>query len=280
MRNNQDRFSLGQQQSFSNPVAQVAQPTFNFITPTELVELPSKGKYYPPEHPLHNKETVEIKHMTAKEEDILTNKSFIEKGIVLDKLLESVFVDKQIDPSSLFVIDKNAILLKSRITGYGSDYSAIVMCNTCGNKMQANVDLNNLLKIKEAELPEGAVQEQNGLVTVVLPISKWKVSLKPLNGYDQLEMQKSFELRKKHNLEENILLETLKSFIFSINDIQDPLSLQSAVVNMPARDSKYIRTIFAKCFPNITSQINVSCSSCSTEIETEVPFSINFFWPD
>jgi hypothetical protein len=245
-----------------------------------MVELPSKGRYYPPQHPLYNKETVEIKHMTAKEEDILTNKSFIEKGIVMDKLLESVLTDKQIDPASLFIIDKNAILLKVRITGYGSEYPSIITCNTCGGKTETLVDLENLLKVKEAQLPQNASVEQNGLVNLELPISKWKVQIKPLNGYDQLEMQRSFEMRKKHNLEENVLLETLKTYIYSINGINDPLSLQTAILSLPARDSKFLRTMFQQCFPNISTDVVVQCAQCAAEVKTEVPFSINFFWPE
>ena len=59
--------------------------------PTEMVDLPSKGLFYPENHPLASGK-VEMKYMTAKEEDILTNKSYIEKGIVIDKLLQSLLV--------------------------------------------------------------------------------------------------------------------------------------------------------------------------------------------
>ena len=283
MRNNQERFSPFQQQqnqSVSNPVAQVAQPVFSFVVPTELVELPSMGAFYPPEHPLHNKPTIEIKHMTAREEDILSNKSYMEKGIILDKLLESVFIDKSIDPLSLLLIDKNAILLKTRITGYGNEYASIVSCGTCGFKNETSVNLDNLLSIKQGVLPENAEAHSNGLVTVELPVSKWKVTIKPLNGYDQVAMQKAFEARKKHNLEENILLETLKSFIVSINGLSDIGTLQAGIMNMPARDSKYLRTVFQTCFPSINTDVSVECKSCNSTVRTEVQFSLNFFWPD
>jgi hypothetical protein len=280
MRNNQDRFGSVTQQNFSNPSATIAQPAFSFITPTELVELPSKGKFYPPDHPLHGKQTVEIKHMTAKEEDILTNKNYLEKGIVLDKLLESAFVDKSIDPASLLVIDKNAILLKVRITGYGSEYPSVVACNSCGGKTETTVDLENLLSIKDGEMLDGTALLENGLVVVELPVTKWKVAIKPLTGYDQAQMQKAFEMRKKHNLEENLLIETIKSFTVSINDVVDSSTVYSAIMSMPAKDSRFLRNAFQRCFPNITTEVNVTCGNCNSNVRTEVPFSMNFFWPE
>ena len=93
-------------------------------------------------------------------------------------------------------------------------------------------------------------------------------------------MQKAFEMRKKHNLEENLLLETLKSFIHAINGVTEPVTLQSAIMSMPARDSKYLRTVYPRCFPSTTTEVVVTCSSCALDIKTEVPFSLNFFWPD
>ena len=71
---------------------------FNF--PTEVIELPSKGLLYPKSSPL-SKGTVELKYMSAKEEDILTNQNYLQKGTVIDKLLESLIVDKEISYSEL-----------------------------------------------------------------------------------------------------------------------------------------------------------------------------------
>ena len=93
--------------------------------PTEEVTLPSKGLIYPPENPL-SKGVLEMKYMTAKEEDILSNQSFIQKGIVLDKLLRSVIIDKKINPDDLIVGDKNAVLIATRILGYGKDYDVTI----------------------------------------------------------------------------------------------------------------------------------------------------------
>jgi hypothetical protein len=120
-----------------------------FNLPTEMVELPSKGLAYPEGHPLREGK-VEVKYMTAKEEDILTNQSYIEKGTVLDKLLESVVVSK-INIKDLIIGDKNALLIATRILGYGKDYSFSYMGESY------DVDLSTLenKEIDESLLSEG-----------------------------------------------------------------------------------------------------------------------------
>ena len=92
---------------------------FNF--PTETIELPSKGLLYPKENPL-SKGTIELRYMTAAHEDILTNQSYIQKGIVLDKLMQALIVST-INYGDLIVGDKNAIMVASRILGYGKYYT-------------------------------------------------------------------------------------------------------------------------------------------------------------
>jgi hypothetical protein len=279
MRNNQDRlgnFVPEQDQS----IAQANQPVFSYVTPTDLVDLPSKGRYYHPAHPLHQQASVEIKEMTAKEEDILYNKSYLEKGVVLDKLLESIFINKAIDPKSLIVSDKNAILIKARIQGYGNLYPVGMECPECGSKTDTEVDLNELLKIIEPVYSETVKLLENGLVSIVLPSTKWIVEVRPLSGYDQEKLQKILEGRRKNKLEENALIETIKAFIFSINGLSDEASIQAALTNMPAKDSKYLRNIYGDVFPNISSVAKAKCGICDSETDLEVPFNLNFFWSD
>ncbi len=110
--------------------------------PTEFVELPSQGKYYPARHPLHNKESVKVRQMTAKEEDILTSRTLLKKGIALDRLLTNIIVDKSIDPQALLVGDRNAIIISTRVSGYGSEYSTKVSCPSCGTAQPYVFDLH------------------------------------------------------------------------------------------------------------------------------------------
>ena len=95
---------------------------FSFVTPTTFVDLPSKGRFYGEAHPLHQSDTIEIRHMTAKEEDILTSEALLKKGIAVDRMLQSVVVDKRIKVRDLLVGDKNAMIIASRITGFGPQY--------------------------------------------------------------------------------------------------------------------------------------------------------------
>jgi len=279
MRNNQDRFLGNTPAGTQNPAGSESS-IFSFVAPIDVVDLPSKGKYYPPSHPLHNVESVEIKHMTAKEEDILANKSYLDKGIALDKMLSSLLVNKQIDPKTLLMTDKNALLVRARISGYGPEYGASVLCTKCYSRNEIEVDLETLLQIEEAQLSENCSLDSDGLVRIKLPKTGWVVAVKPLSSFDQENLEKVIEGRKKHNLEQNLLIESMKMFIYSINDVTDGGAIYEAINNMPARDSHYLRTTYPNCFPKANSTTNLKCKDCELESVVEVPFTVNFFWPN
>ena len=133
MRNNQSRIGNRQPQQAPSPAP--VQSNLSFAVPTEFVELPSKGAFYPSGHPLHNQETVEIKFMTAKEEDILSSTALLKKGLALDRLMENILV-LDIDPTDLLVCDRNAIMIAARISSYGSDYNANIVCPHCSSDVE------------------------------------------------------------------------------------------------------------------------------------------------
>ena len=122
MSRNQDRLG-GVQQPDTSPPPQQGGGGFSFVIPTEFVDLPSLGRFYAQNHPLHGKDSIEIKQMTAKEEDILTSRTLLKKGVALERLLQSIIVDKTIDPKTLLIGDRNAIIVAARVSGYGNDYS-------------------------------------------------------------------------------------------------------------------------------------------------------------
>ena len=137
MRNNQDR--LNAPPTSADPPIQQAQQTeqpLQFVTPTEFVELPSRGKFYPSEHPLHNVETLEVRHMTARDEDILTSRSLLKKGVAIDRFLQNIVVDRRVKVEDLLIGDKNAIIIASRISGYGPRYDANVLCPSCVSSVE------------------------------------------------------------------------------------------------------------------------------------------------
>ena len=142
MSRNRDRMGAGAPENNSPPPQALQEnPGFSFVVPTEFVELPSGGKYYPEGHPLYGQDTIEIKQMTAKEEDILTSPNLIEKGIVLDKLLESIIVTEGVKLEDFVVGDKNTLLVSARILGYGKDYPVNY------NDEEINIDLTTLKEI-------------------------------------------------------------------------------------------------------------------------------------
>ena len=134
-RNNSTRTGAPRPNAPAPPIAKKTDNgLFSFVTPTEFVELPSGGKYYPEDHPLAGVDTIEIRHMTAKEEDILASTALAKKGLVLDRLLENILV-LDIDPRSLLLGDRSAIMIAARMSGYGNVYETEVKCPFCEEHM-------------------------------------------------------------------------------------------------------------------------------------------------
>jgi len=290
--NTENHFEALKQQAVQQQVAPQVAATgspLSFVVPTELVELPSRGLFYPEGHPLHGKEGVEIKQMTAREEDILTNKSFIKKGVVIDKLIESLIVDKSIAVSSLLVGDKNAIMVAARIAAYGSAYDVMVTCLECGSKNQLGIDLQEITvrdtgKIDEtvASNPKLAHERlPSGNIVIKLPKCGWDVTCRLLNGEDEKSLLSFLEAKKKAYPQDNelALSEQLYFIVESINGVTDKKVLRDAIGLMPAFDAKHLRTTYAKLIPNVAIEKKFTCVSCSGEQELEVPFTQEFFWP-
>lgn len=281
-RNNLDRLGAPEMGADTTPAAVSSQqPTgMQFVAPTEIVDLPSKGKYYPQDHPLHNKSTVEIRYMTARDEDILVNKSYIQKGVVLDKLLESVIMDKNIPINSLLAGDKSAILVATRITGYGSEYETKVVCPSCGD---INEHAFDLIEATTMVLPENSGVEYdetpNGTFLLTTPKTNNQVEVRPTTGVDEEKLAQTNKMRKKNNLPELSLTDIMITYIVSVDGNNDRSYINSYAENMPAMDARYIRTSYAKLMPSVDLAQQFTCNSCDHEQEMEVPFTTDFFWP-
>ena len=140
-RNNEDRILKGHKPAPTEDPPQLGNP-MDFVTPTQIVELPSKGRY-PENHPLHGKDSIEIKYMTAKDEDILTNRSLLKKGLAIDRLIQNLIKDKSINARSLYVGDRNAIIIYARASAYGEDYNTKLQCPACGEVSKVTFDLSD-----------------------------------------------------------------------------------------------------------------------------------------
>ena len=237
-----------------------------FKFPTEEIELPSKGLLYPKDNPLSSGK-VEIKYMTAKEEDILSNQAFIEKGNVLDKLLESVIVSK-IDLKDLVIGDKNAILIATRILGYGSEYKTIV------NGKTETIDLSEL---ENKEFDSSSMIEDKNEFAFTLPHSGTKITYKLLTGHDESKIERELKGLKKINKNASYEASTrLKYTLTSVDGETEKKDIREFVDNyFLARDARAFRQHLTLTSPDV--DLNVTLDSGE---EVVVPIGLNFFWPD
>ena len=251
-----------------------------FAAPTEFVQLPSKGKFYPPGHPLCNSEFVEIKYMTAKEEDILTSQALIKKGVVLDRLIQSVLIDKRIKPESLLVGDKTALMIASRITGFGPEYATKFFCRSCNESVHYTFDLSELKEPEQVNFEEeGITDEGEGLFSVILPKTKIKATLRLLTGQDEIEIGKFMEKQKKSNVDLGASTTQLLFIIHALNDQTGRAQIYNFIQNLPFSDAKFIREVYKKVNPTVNMKQETVCPNCGAEEEVELPMTVEFFWP-
>lgn len=251
-----------------------------FETPTEFVELPSQGRFYSSDHPLHNAETIEIKHMTAKEEDILASRTLLKKGLALDRLIQSVICDKSIDPSTLLVGDKSAILIAARETGYGEEYDTKVVCPSCSTINKVSCSLENK-EIQTGGTYNGELIEitEKGSFFCQLPGLKMEIELRLLTGKEETYLARLIQSKQDKNLQDSSLTDLLRMIIISVEGYTDSANLNALVENMPASDSRYVRDIYAQVVPTVKLNHNFECSSCQHQGVLEAPLNAEFFWP-
>lgn len=252
---------------------------FSFTTPTEFVELPSRGVFYPETHPLHDTEVVEIKHMTAKEEDILTSEALLKNGLALNRLLQSVIVNKSIDPESLLIGDKNAVLMAVRQTGFGNVYTTSVNCPACGALNERDFSLQEK-EIKESVLGDNVTLMENGNFMFEDTQYGLQIELKLLRGKDETRITKTMQRLKKLKKDTGSVTTMLQNIIVSINDLREPSAIRQVVDAMPVALSRKIRNVYEEAMPNINMYADFECDSCSHVDRLEVPINLNFFWPE
>lgn len=277
-RNNEQRLADDQPASVSAEQKQDNKADLlSFLSPTHFVDLPSKGKFYSPDHPLFNKDTVEIRFMTAKEEDILTSKSLLKKGIAVDRMLESVLVDKSIKLDDLLIGDKNALIVGARITGYGNEYDTKVQCPSCAANVRHTFYLDELASKYPSEEVEKQLCETRTFKTK-LPITKFEVEMRLLKGADEKLLAEIAEQKKTAKKEETPMSDQLRLLIVSVNGVTDKTIIQKFIDMCPAGDAKHMRKLYTDNIPNVDMTQKFTCRSCDSEMEMEVPFTVDFFW--
>ena len=277
--------SGGAQQPDTSPPPQVLQgePSgFSFVVPTEFVELPSGGELYPEGHPLHGESTIEIRQMTAKEEDLLTSRTLLKKGVALDRVLANLIVDKRINGDSLLVGDRNAIIIAMRVSGYGNDYNTKVTCPACNETQEFNFDLN------EANIYHGETEKEgwditdngNGTFDLVLPKTQVTVTFRLLTGKDEKALFSGMEQDRKRKTYEQTVTRQLVNTVVAVNGDNSPEAINYLINNIPSLDSRHIRLAYRFVAPNVDLTQHFECSECDYAQDMEVPLSADFFWPD
>jgi hypothetical protein len=275
LRNNKDRLAAPATPAPVEASDEHKGGLFDFVNPTEFVELPTKGKFYPEGHPLQSKEVVEIRFMTAKEEDILTSRTLLKNGLAIDRLISSILIDKSIDVKTLYVADKNAIMVASRITGFGPDYTTKMTCPACATSITHTFDLNECRPYYGSEELEFG---SNGTFTTVLPRTKVSAEIKLLNASEEAKLNKLAENKIKKKLPETTLTDQLKAIIVSLNGETKRSLINKFVDVMPAQDSRFLRKEYMKAAPSVEMKNDFTCSSCGHEQEVDIPLTVDFFW--
>jgi len=239
-----------------------------FKLPTETVDLPSKGLFYPEQSPLASG-VIEMKYMTAREEDILTNQNYIQKGVVIDKLLQSLIVTEGVDYNSLLSGDKNAIMIAARILAYGKDY----IVDIAGK--QATIDLTEL---NNNEIDASLVTKGQNEFTFNLPNTDNVVTFKLLNHKDEKAIDREITGLQKIN-KDNITSSTtrLKHLLTSVNGSTENKDIREFVDNyLLAKDARAIREEYKRVNPDVDLTVYPE----GFEEGVDLPITVGFFWPD
>lgn len=246
--------------------------------PTEVINLPSKGWFYPPESPLSSG-TLELKMMTAKEEDILTSKNLITKNIVLDKLLEAVVIDKKIDLETMLICDRNAAFFAIRRLAYGDDYNATITCPRCNKENEITVDLG---KLDNRPFDFDKYPKGENSFTFKLPFSgvvlTYKLLCKKDETFIEQELTGMAKITKDFTRE---ITTRLSHFITAVNGNTAQVAIRKFVNDeFVSKDSLAFRKHVRDNMPDVDSSFDFFCSNCGLEKKEETPMGVSFFWPN
>ena len=281
-RNNPERLGAPQPDAPAPPpqVTNTKTDIFSFINPTEFIDLPSKGALYQEGHPAHGLDSIEIRHMTAKEEDILTSESLIKKGVALDRVIDSLIVNKKIKASDLLIGDKNALLLAARITGFGPEYKISVTCPACADQAEQSIDLSQIENKDTLSELEGVTRLENGNYQLVFPqFENLEIELKLLYGKDEKAISDKREKRRKLKQDAALITDQLKTLIVRVNEHVEKASLDQFVDRCPSIITRKVRKTYESLSPDIDLSYDYQCAECSFEQKASLPLTAEFFWP-
>ena len=245
--------------------------------PAEEVTLPSKGLLYPEDSPLRSGK-IQMKYMTAREEDILTNQNYIKGGTVIDKLLKSLILTPGFDYNDLLIGDKNAVMVAARILGYGAEYEIKKIHPQTGVESVGTINLSN---IKDKEIDEKLIVNNRNEFDFTLPASKTDITFKLLTQKDENKIEREVEGLKKINKQSSEGTVRLKHIILSVNKDYEIKTIRDFVDNnLLAKDARALRQYIGQIQPGIESRVEVEFKDGYIEEDVELPINLSFFWPD
>lgn len=261
-------------QAAISPSATQQTPSFDF--PTEHINLPSEGYFYPASSPLSSGR-IQLKYMTAREEDILSNQNLLKKGVILDELIKALIVTPNVKIEDILIGDKNGIFLAARRLAYGDIYSVKIECPKCSAENKIDIDLSKM-DSKKFNF-EKYTRGQNAF-DFELPLSKKTVTYKLLTHKDEMDIDS--ELKGMSKLSKASLPEMttrLKYMIIAINGDDNRSNIKKFVDNMPARDSMALRKHIKENTPDVDMSFDFKCPDCGHEERMAMPLGAEFFWP-
>ena len=249
--------------------------------PTEIIDLPSKGLLYEKDNPLSQGQ-VEMKYMTAREEDILTSQSYIKQGVVLDKLFRALIIGngkgEKVNYSDILTGDKNAIMIAARVLGYGKDYE-ITITTPSGEKQKETIDLTSF---EHTQFDESSITTGVNEFEFTLPATKRLIKFKILNSRDGTNIDNELKGLKKINKggADSSLTTRMIHCIVSV-DGNDSRSYVRNFVNNEflAIDSRAFRSEMAKVQPDINLSVTLIDNQTDEPFDIDLPINIDFFWP-
>ena len=248
--------------------------------PTEIVDLPSKGHFYPEDNPLSTGK-VEMRYMTARDEDILTSVNLIQQGKALDKLLQELIIDKKIDYNDLLVGDKNAILVGARILAYGKSYN-FSFIDSYAQVVKGKADLTEL---KPKEFDFSKYEKGVNLFTYTLPKSERILGFSIPSHKDELLVEQEVDAIKKvfKDDKEAINRENstrLKHLIKSVDGKTDRGFINNFVDNeFFSVEVRKFRNFVIETSPDMSFTTEAENSRGEKE-QVAVPMTAEFFWPN
>lgn len=247
-----------------------------YAPPVTSVKLPSRGLIYDPSSPLYLCESLDIKGVTAKEENILASAALIRNGTVLTTLMKACLTNRLVDPDQMLIGDKNAVLIAIRVSAYGPKYPAAVTCPECKEESEVEFDVSRVnLHTLEAEPVDGP---GNNRFTFELPTSKRRVTFRLMDVGMAAKLQRDTEAVLKKTGEDKAVTMRLLSQIVSIQGVE-PKDLPRAIDSMAAYDSRSLRLHMDSIAPDVDMAQEFTCKSCGKASEVEIPLGPSFFWP-